>query len=38
LVECGYLSNPEEEKLLLDEDYKKEVCYCILLGVLEYLR
>jgi len=38
LVECGYLSNPTEEALLLTEDYKKEVCYCILLGVLEYLR
>lgn len=38
LVECGYLSNPDEEKLLVDEDYKKEVCYCILLGILEYLQ
>lgn len=38
LVECGYLSNIEEEALLVTEDYKKEVCYSILLGVLEYLR
>ena len=37
LVECGYLSNPNEETLLLKEDYKKEVCYSILLGVLAYL-
>ena len=36
LVECGYLSNAQEETLLLSEDYKKEVCYCILLGILEY--
>lgn len=36
LVECGYLSNPTEEALLLTEDYKKEVCYSILLGVIEY--
>lgn len=37
LVECGYLSNPQEEALLLTEDYKKEVCYSILLGILSYL-
>lgn len=38
LVECGYLSNIEEEALLVTEEYRKEVCYSILLGVLEYLR
>lgn len=38
LVECGFLSNPKEEALLVTEDYKNEVCYSILLGVLEYLR
>ena len=38
LVECGYLSNPKEEALLITEEYKNEVCYTILLGVLEYLR
>ena len=37
LVECGYLSNPDEEKLLLNEDYNKEVCYSILLGILSFL-
>lgn len=37
LVECGYLSNPAEEALLISDDYKKEVCYCILLGILAYL-
>lgn len=37
LIECGYLSNQKEEELLNDEDYKKEVCYNILLGVLNYL-
>lgn len=36
LVECGYLSNADEEALLISEEYKKEVCYSILLGVLEY--
>lgn len=38
LVEVGYLSNPKEETLLVTEEYKKEVAYSILLGVLEYLR
>lgn len=38
LVECGYISNPEEEQLLLSEDYKKQVCYSILLGIVEYLQ
>ena len=38
LVECGYLSNPKEEALLITEEYKNEVCYSILLGVLEYLQ
>lgn len=37
LVECGYLSNPSEETLLLKDDYKKEVCYSILLGIINYL-
>lgn len=36
LIECGYLSDAKEEALLLTEDYKKEVCYSILLGVIEY--
>lgn len=38
LIECGYLSNPKEEALLISEEYKNEVCYSILLGILEYLR
>lgn len=38
LIECGYLSNPKEEALLVTEQYKNEVCYSILLGVLEYLQ
>lgn len=37
LVECGFLSNPKEEALLITNEYKREVCYSILLGVLEYL-
>ena len=34
LVECGFLSNPEEEQLLNQESYMKSLCYCILASVL----
>ena len=37
LVECGFLSNPDEEKLLIQEEYKKEICYNILLGILAFM-
>ena len=37
IVECGFISNPEEEELLLKEDYKNQVCYSIICGALEYL-
>lgn len=37
IVECGYLSNEEEEKLLLEEDYKQLVCCSIFIGVLKFL-
>ena len=37
IVECGYLSNPEEEQLLLNEEYKKLVCSSIFIGVLKFL-
>ncbi len=36
IVECGFVSNPEEEKLLQTEDYKQKVCYLIMCGVLNY--
>lgn len=36
LVECGFLSNPEEEKLLQTEEYRKNFCYSILAGVINY--
>ena len=37
IVECGFISNPEEEQLLLTEDYKNQVCYSVVCGVLSYL-
>lgn len=37
LIECGFLSNPEEEKLLIDKQYKKQFCYLIVCGIFQYL-
>ena len=37
IIECGYLSNPEEEQLLLQEEYKTLVCGSIFVGLLAFL-
>ena len=37
LVECGFLSNPKEEKLLADEDYQMKVALAIYNGIVKYL-
>lgn len=36
IAECGFISNPEEENLLLDNNYKDKVCYSILCGIVAY--
>ncbi len=36
IVECGFLSNPAEEKLLNDEDYQSKIAQAILEGVENY--
>lgn len=36
IVECGFLSNPNEEKLLIQETYHKKISICILSGFLNY--
>lgn len=36
VVECGFLSNAEEEALLADSQYQQLVAYAIFLGVVEY--
>ena len=36
LVEIGFLSNPEEAKLLTKEDYQKKVAAAIYRGILKY--
>lgn len=36
LVECGFLSNPEEEQLLITGQYQELIASAILLGILDY--
>ena len=36
LIECGFISNAEEEKLLNDENYQNKVVYAIYHGILDY--
>lgn len=37
LVECGFLSNPQEEAKLRDADYQKKICCVIAAGLSAYL-
>ena len=37
LIECGFISNPEEEKLLNSKDYKNKMVESIFKGILLYL-
>lgn len=37
LIECGFLSNPEEEHLLADENYQEKVAWSIFAGIVKYL-
>ncbi|MBR1747285.1 MAG: N-acetylmuramoyl-L-alanine amidase [Clostridia bacterium] len=37
IVECGFLSNPEDEALLNDENYRRQLAEAIACGVKEYL-
>lgn len=36
IVEVGFLSNPKEEKLLLDEHYQDKMAYAIYAGTVKY--
>ena len=36
IVECGFLSNPQEASLLNQKNYQNDMAYCIFLGILEY--
>ena len=37
LVECGFLSNPEECEKLSQDDYKKQLSFSIFCGIMEYI-
>lgn len=37
LIECGFVSNPEEEALLRQEDYQKKLCCTIVSALAEYM-
>lgn len=38
LVECGFLSNPDEEALLLSEDYQNKIAFVISASIMEYIQ
>ena len=37
LIECGFLSNPDECKKLSEKEYQKELCFAILCGIIDYM-
>lgn len=37
IVECGFLSSPQEEALLLTEEYQDKMAWAIHLGILQYI-
>ena len=37
LIECGFISNPEEEKKLLSDSYQNKIAYAIGSGIIKYL-
>lgn len=37
LVECGFVSNPQENKLLEDSDYQRKMAFSIAYGIMEYI-
>jgi N-acetylmuramoyl-L-alanine amidase len=36
IVECGFLSNPREERLLQDPDYQEKIAWSIYVGIIKY--
>ncbi len=36
IVECGFLSNPEEEKELLTDEYQNKIAWGIFNGIMDY--
>ena len=38
IVECGFLSNPEEEQLLLTDSYQDKLAWGIYNGIMDYFQ
>ena len=38
LVECGFLSNPDECRRLSEKDYQGELCFSLFCGMMEYIK
>jgi len=38
LVECGFLTNSEELRLLVDENYQERMAWAIYMGILDYFK
>lgn len=38
IVECGFLSNPEEEKQLLEDEYQDRLAWGIYNGIMDYFQ
>lgn len=38
LIECGFLSNEEDEKLLLTDEYQAKIIDCIYKGIIKFLQ
>lgn len=37
LIECGFLSNPEECEKLSEKEYQKKLCFSIMCAMIEYI-
>lgn len=37
LVECGFLSNPEEERLLKEDEYQNKIAWALYCGITKYI-
>ena len=38
LIECGFISNPEECKKLSEKDYQKQLSFAIVCGIINYVK
>lgn len=38
IVECGFITNPEEAKLLTNYEYQKQMAYCIYVGSEKWIK